>query len=63
MKLPDFRLYEPLNILKERMGIPRDEYGSITVVVAAGGLTVEQLKALYARIREIESERVGEGVG
>jgi hypothetical protein len=46
MKLPDFRLYEPLNLLKERMGIPRDEYGSISVVVAAGGLTVEELKAL-----------------
>ena len=46
MKLPDFRLYEPLNILKERMGIPRDEYGSISVVVAAGGLTVDQLKTL-----------------
>ena len=46
MKLPDFLLYEPLNILKERMGIPRDEYGSISVVVAAGGLTVEQLRAL-----------------
>ncbi len=46
MKLPDFRRYEPLNILKERMGIPRDEYGSVSVVVAAGGLTVEQLKTL-----------------
>lgn len=46
MKLPDFLRYEPLNILKERMGIPRDEYGSISVIVAAGGLTVEELRTL-----------------
>jgi hypothetical protein len=46
MKLPDFRLYEPLNRLKAQMGIPRDEYGSISVVVAAGGLTVEELGRL-----------------
>ena len=46
MKLPDFLRYEPLNILKERMGIPRDEYGSISVIVAAGGLTVKEIETL-----------------
>jgi hypothetical protein len=46
MKLPDFRQYEPLNRLKEQMGIPRDQYGSISVVVKGGGLTVQELEAL-----------------
>jgi hypothetical protein len=28
MKLPDFTQFEPLNNLKDQMGIPRDQYGS-----------------------------------
>ena len=28
MNLPDFHQYEPLNRLKQQMGIPRDQYGA-----------------------------------
>ena len=28
MNLPDFTQFEPLNRLKEQMGIPRDHYGA-----------------------------------
>lgn len=29
MRLPDFTQHEGLNRLKEQMGIPRDQYGSL----------------------------------
>jgi hypothetical protein len=28
VNLPDFSQFEPLNTLKEQMGIPRDHYGA-----------------------------------
>jgi hypothetical protein len=46
MKLPDFRQYEPLNRLKEQMSIHRNEYETIGVAAAAGGLTVEKPKTV-----------------
>lgn len=48
MRLPDFTRYEPLNRLKEQMGIQRDEFGSIVVIVAPGGLTADELERLVS---------------
>ena len=48
MKLPEFFSFEPLNRLKERMGIPRDVYGSLTVKVEPGRLTEHELNQLSA---------------
>jgi len=46
MKLPNFYEFEPLNSVKARMGIPRNVYGSLTVLVAAGRLTELELEKL-----------------
>ncbi len=46
MKLPNFYEFEPLNSVKARMGIPRNAYGSLTVLVAAGRLTELELEKL-----------------
>jgi hypothetical protein len=46
MKLPDFKAFAPLNALKDRMGIPRNVFGSLHVEVAPGRLTLTDLRAL-----------------
>jgi hypothetical protein len=46
MKLPNFYEFEPLNYVKGRMGIPRNVYGSLTVLVDAGRLTELELEKL-----------------
>ena len=33
MKLTDFSGFEPLNSLKEKMGIPRDSFGSFNLTL------------------------------
>src|SRR5205823_4379859 len=49
MKLTDFRNFELLNSLKERMGIPRDVFGDLTVLVDAGGLSELELEKLTSQ--------------
>jgi hypothetical protein len=49
MKLTDFAVFEPLNSLKEKMGIPRDAFGSLTVVIDAGRLSELELEKLTSR--------------
>lgn len=46
MKLPNFYEFEPLNSIKAKMGIPRDVYGNLKILVAAGRLTELELKKL-----------------
>lgn len=46
MKLPDFYNFEPLNSIKELMGIPRDVYGALLVEVRIGRLTEAELERL-----------------
>jgi len=46
MKLPNFYEFEPLNSLKEKMGIPRNIYGNLTVSIAASRLTELELEKL-----------------
>lgn len=46
MKLPDFYKFEALNRAKERMGIPRDVYGSLSLEVEPGRLTADELNLL-----------------
>ena len=46
MKLPDFFTDERLNRAKERMGIPREVYGSLTVNIEPGRLTEDELDRL-----------------
>ncbi len=46
MRLPNFYEFEPLNSAKERMGIPRNVYGSLTVPIAVGRLTELELEKL-----------------
>ena len=47
MKLPDFLKSDLLNNLKSRMGIPRDKYGSLEVIITAARLTADELKRLW----------------
>jgi hypothetical protein len=49
MKLTDFRHFEPLNSLKEKMGIPRDSFGSLTVMIEAGRLSELELEKLTSQ--------------
>jgi hypothetical protein len=49
MKLTDFRNFELLNSLKERMGIPRDVFGDLTVLVDAGRLSELELEKLTSQ--------------
>ena len=46
MKLPNFYEFEPLNSVKAKMGIPRDVYGSLTVIIDSGRLTELELEKL-----------------
>lgn len=46
MKLPDFYLFEPLNVLKQRMGIPRERYGTLHVEFKLAGLSFDDLEKL-----------------
>ena len=46
MKLPNFYNFEPLNILKHRMGIPRDRYGTLNIEIRAPRLSAESLQKL-----------------
>ena len=46
MKLPDFFNFEPLNLIKEKMGVPRNVYGVLTVLIDPSRLTEEELKKL-----------------
>jgi hypothetical protein len=46
MKLPNFYEFEPLNAVKAKMGIPRNSYGSLTIVIAPGRLTELELEKL-----------------
>src|ERR1700730_18074384 len=49
MKLPDFYYFEPLNSLKERMGLAREDLGSLDVQVDAGRLTASELERLTSQ--------------
>lgn len=46
MKLPNFYEFEPLNTVKSKMGIPRNVYGTFTVLVDASRLTKVELEKL-----------------
>jgi hypothetical protein len=46
MKLIDFFNFEPLNRVKDEMGIPRDVYGSFTIALDEHRLTREELEKL-----------------
>src|SRR5664280_545773 len=49
MKLPNFYVFDPLNRLKERMGIARDTFGSLDVVIDAARLTEFELEKLTSQ--------------
>lgn len=49
MKLTDFAGFEPLNILKEKMGIPKGVFGDLTVLVDAGRLSELELEKLTSQ--------------
>src|SRR5277367_3999216 len=53
MKLPNFYDFEPLNRLKQRMGIPRDRYGGLDVEIKPARLTPEMLGQLGNEGREV----------
>jgi len=48
MKLTNFYESESLNQLKDLMGIQRDHYGTLTVVMSAARLTPEELERLVS---------------
>jgi len=47
MKLPDFYKSAPLNDLRERMGIPKNVFGTLNVAISAARLTPDELNRLY----------------
>jgi hypothetical protein len=49
MKLTDFSGFEPLNSLKDKMGIPRDSFGDLTVMIEAGRLSELELEKLTSQ--------------
>ena len=49
MKLPDFYSFDPLNSLKERMGIAKGTMGSLEVLIDAGRLTAFELEKLTSQ--------------
>ena len=49
MKLTDFSGFEPLNSLKEKMGISRDVFGDLTVLIDAGRLSELELEKLTSQ--------------
>jgi hypothetical protein len=53
MKLPNFYDFEPLNRVKQRMGIPRDRYGGLDVEIKPARLTPEMLDQLGKEGREV----------
>jgi hypothetical protein len=46
MKLPDLYHFEPLNSVKERMGLDRGKLGTLEVHVEVGRLTAAELERL-----------------
>ena len=48
MRLPSFYLDSGLNLLRKRMGIREDEFGSMESVIKYDGLTLEQLEKLMS---------------
>jgi hypothetical protein len=46
MKLPNFYEFEPLNIVKLKMGISRNSYGDLTIVVDPSRLTELELEKI-----------------
>jgi hypothetical protein len=53
MKLPDFFNFEPLNRLRTKMGIADGQYGSFSVEVNPGCLTLEELDRLTSEGIEV----------
>ena len=49
MKLPNFYDFEPLNSLKERMGLAREDLGALDVHVGASRLTAAELERLTSQ--------------
>ena len=49
MKLPDFYHFEPLNSLKERMGLGRADLGTLEVHIEVGRLTAAELERLTSQ--------------
>ena len=49
MKLPDFFLFEPLNRLKEQMGLSRETVGNLTVAISQPRLTEVELDKLASQ--------------
>lgn len=49
MKLPDFYSFDPLNRLKQRMGIARSTFGDLTVLVDPARLTTFELEKLTSQ--------------
>jgi hypothetical protein len=49
MKLPNFYLFEPLNKLKEQMGLSRETVGDLTVTVPHARLTEAELEKLASQ--------------
>jgi hypothetical protein len=49
MKLPNFYHFEPLNLLKERMGLAREDLGTLDVQVDAARLTAAELERLTSQ--------------
>src|SRR5262245_5027407 len=49
MKLPDFYSFDPLNRIKQRMGIAHSTFGDLTVVVDAAKLTAFELEKLTSQ--------------
>ena len=55
MKLPNFFDFEPLNTLKEKMGIPRHVYGDLTVLIDPSRLTELELENLDRKSTRLNS--------
>ncbi len=49
MKLPDFFEFKPLNSVKEKMGIPQNQYGNLTVSIDPARLTRLELEKLTSQ--------------
>jgi hypothetical protein len=53
MKLPNFYDFEPLNVVKQRMGIPRERYGRLRVEITPPRLSAALLDQLGKEGREV----------
>lgn len=49
MKLPDFFEFQPLNLIKTKMGIPQDVYGNLAVSIDPARLTKLELEKLTSQ--------------